>query len=259
METGDIATSFIFREQHTFTDVPSAQNDIRVTQNGQDIIEPELDYDENSQTLTVSFDTYPVPSGEESVSSVYLTCENGTTATSTQTLRSPKLGDVALNVSQAADGSLLYAVTVNWTPPSFGSAELRLSFMPSQELGSETQTQVFQDPAASFTHTFSVRGDTVPPGEQTAHIELRIAWSACAAIFPSYSYTDIPYNNDFSGASGDSGATDSTDSSGSGESTDSTDSSGSGESTNSADSSGSGESTDSTDSSGSGESTDSTT
>jgi hypothetical protein len=105
----DEVVGYVVEEIHVFGNVPSDEYTIQITQNGEVTVYSNV-YDEETQTATITFKGNTIGLGETGTSEVVLTYKDGVSATSTNSVQTPKLETVTLDVVDNQDGTFTYTV-----------------------------------------------------------------------------------------------------------------------------------------------------
>jgi hypothetical protein len=130
---GDTLQGYRVSETHIFTGVPSGSNTITVTQAGSPLSDYTVVYDAAAETLTVSFTGRTIAPGSTAASRVSLTCEDGGTASSTQSVTTPGLDSLTVTPTVNGDGTVTFRMDGTLTQPSTGSILLTLALYPDRD------------------------------------------------------------------------------------------------------------------------------
>ena len=165
---GDILEGYQVTEVHSFTGVPSDSNTITVTYAGRTLTNYTTSYDAATETLTVSFTGTALAPGSTADSQVSLTCQDGGSATSTQSVTAPRLDSLTLTSITNGDGTVTYRMEGTLTQPSTGNILLTLALYPDLEGASNDNTllgeQTFSPNADAATFSHSVTLPVNHPG-----------------------------------------------------------------------------------------------
>lgn len=101
-----------WREIHKFYDVPDIAYGVTIDQDGTVITSYDVSYALDG-ALLIYVHTEPVAIGDTAHTTVTITCEDGTTVTSTNTLKPPELVGMNVEVTKNPDGSCTFTVTAS--------------------------------------------------------------------------------------------------------------------------------------------------
>lgn len=182
---------YIINETHVFTQVLSDAYTINVTQNNEEVTY-EATYDKETETLTVTFDGNPVTYGETSNSKVVVTYED-VSVESTNTITTPKLNGITLDVVYNEDGTYTYQMEVNGTEPSMGTVETNIVLNPDlYEVFGDIEIQTYNIDGVTFseeyTRVIDAYGQTL-----TGMAYAEMVWSLDETVSPQRAETTVDY------------------------------------------------------------------
>ena len=172
----DAITGYRVEETHTFTDVPSNEYEIQITQNGA-VTNYENTYDSATQTVTITYLGNAINAGTTSSSEVSLTYKDGTNVVSTNSITAPKINTFTLDVLDNQDGSYTYTVESSGIEPSIGTIEVIVTlYNDLDDKSTSPKTEMFTKTTSNFTEEFTYQVEA--PGETlTAGAIIELIWS----------------------------------------------------------------------------------
>ena len=169
----DVFEGYTVEETHVFGNVPSDEFEISI--NNGEITNYEAVYDEQAQTVTVTFVNNPIGLGETSTTEVILTYKDGESASSTSTVQTPKVEDVKLEVIDNQDGTFTYQMSGSGVEPSIGEVETRITlYTDINEAAEKPDTQEYTKDTVAFEETYIGTGSVV--GKKTALAFVEVVW-----------------------------------------------------------------------------------
>ncbi|MBQ9840981.1 MAG: hypothetical protein IJO78_05250, partial [Erysipelotrichaceae bacterium] len=148
---------------------------------------------EETQTATITFKGNTVGLGETGTSEVVLTYKDGVSATSTNSVQTPKLDNVTIEVTDNQDGSYTYTMNGMGVDPSIGNVEVNvLALTDVNNLSINPVTQTYIEDSANFTQVFTSHVDAY--GETlTAVVEVELIWSLDELAIGQFMMDEVEY------------------------------------------------------------------
>ena len=176
VKTNDEIVGYVVEETHVFGNVPSDAYEIVIHQNGE-ITTYQNVYDEATQTATITFVGNTIGLGETGTSEVELTYKDGVRATSTNTVTTPKLNSVTLDVLDQHDGTYTYQMHAEGIEPTVGEVEVQVELDADNGKVSENPiVHSYTKDVMTFDEEYTCAVDVV--GETlTALVNVNVVWS----------------------------------------------------------------------------------